>query len=54
MMCQRLYFICNKENMKCWTLDFQPPCHSNDQVSGEWPKYEARIGVRWMVDLCDV
>ena len=54
MMGQCLYFICNKENMKCWNLDFQPPCHNNDQVSGEWPKYEAQIGVRWVVDLCDV
>ena len=51
MMCQFLHFICNNENMKCLTLvDFQPPCHNNDQVSGELPKCEARIGLRWIQD----
>ena len=53
MICQCLYFICNKENIKCWTLDFQPPCHNTDEVSGEWRNYEPRIGCAGfrMVDL---
>ncbi len=37
IICQCLYFICNKENIKCQTVDFQPPCHKNGHVSGEWP-----------------
>ena len=39
MICQCLDFICNKENKKCQTWDFQPLCHNNGQVSGEWPNY---------------
>ena len=38
-------------------FDDQPPCHNNDQVSEQWRKYEARIGVRWIKDrrcVCDV